>query len=126
LDAVEPAFAAHVEAGYEAQFDEAPEDGAAKVYSTVREPFVHLAFLKALRKRRQVFADCVLSCKRKFLLSHKTDRSQLMLNVVQTAFSDVEQNRPVFMIMDCYVNGKLGCYTRQTRRLNLQIWKKSL
>ena len=50
LDAVEPAFAAHVEAGYEAQFDEAPEDGAVKVYSVVREPFAHLTLLKALRK----------------------------------------------------------------------------
>ena len=46
MDAVEPAFAAHVEAGYEAQFDEAPEDGAVKVYAAVREPFVHFAFLE--------------------------------------------------------------------------------
>jgi hypothetical protein len=83
LDAVEPAFAAHIKAGYEAQFDEAPEDGAVKVYAAAREPFAHLAFLKALRKEDMPSRIAVLSCKRKILLSHKTDRSRVMLLVVQ-------------------------------------------
>jgi hypothetical protein len=40
----------------------------------------------------------LLSFKRKILLSHKSDRSKTMQNVVQTAFSVVVQIRPEEML----------------------------
>ena len=43
---------------------------------------------------RTVFTVCVLSCKRKILLSHKTDSPKTIPNVIQTAIPDDEQNRP--------------------------------
>jgi hypothetical protein len=95
LDAVEPAFASHVEAGYEAQLDEAPEDGAVKVYSAVRESFAHLTLLKALRK--EDMPSWIVHCHSngKFQCHTKQNRSKTARIVRQNLKTDVTQIRQV-------------------------------